>query len=114
MERNDSEKMLGSYRVGTTSVRWVDVWKEAPREVRCRLVARDFKGGDKDRDDLFAATPPWEAVRMLMSRARTGWGRKGRRRKVELIDAKKAHLNPRCDRDVYIELLAEAGAREGG
>ena len=32
---------------------------------------------------------------------------------MELIDAKKAHLNPRCDRDVYIELPAEAGAREG-
>ena len=80
---------------GPTSVRWVDVWKEALREVRCRLVARDFKGGDNDRDDLFAATPPWEAVRMLMSRVTTGWGRKKRRRKVELIDAKKAHLNPR-------------------
>ena len=86
---------------GPTSVRWVDVWKEALREARCRLVARDFKGGDNDRDDLFAATPPWEAVRMLMSRVTTGWGRKKRRRKVELIDAKKAHLNPRCDRDVY-------------
>ena len=40
-------------------------------EVRCRLVARDFKGKDKDRDDLFAATPPLEAKRMLLSRAAT-------------------------------------------
>ena len=38
------------------SVRWVDVQKA--EGVRGRLVARDFKGGDKDRDDLYAATPP--------------------------------------------------------
>ena len=25
--------------------------------IRSRLVARDFKGDDKDRDDLFAGTP---------------------------------------------------------
>jgi hypothetical protein len=30
------------------------------------MAARDFKGGDKDRDDLFAETPPLEAKRMLM------------------------------------------------
>ena len=47
--------------------------------VRSRLVARDFKGGDKDRDDLFAETPPLEGKRLLMSRAVTrrkdGWMR---------------------------------------
>ena len=32
---------------------------------------------------------------------------------MELMDAKKAHLNPRCTRDVYIELPPEAGAKEG-
>ena len=40
-------------------------------EVRSRLVARDFKGGDKDRDDLFAGSPPLEAKRLLLSRAAT-------------------------------------------
>ena len=29
------------------------------------------------------------------------------------IDAKKAHLSPRCDEDIYMELLGEAGAPEG-
>ena len=32
-------------------------------------MARDFKGGDKDRDDLFAEAPPSEAKRILLSRA---------------------------------------------
>ena len=55
------------------STRWVDVNKGTAEnmEIRCRMVARDFKGGDKDRDDLFAETPPLEAKRILMSRAVT-------------------------------------------
>ena len=60
-------------RKGPTSVRWVDVNKagEGGMEVRCRLVSRDFRGADKGRDDLFAATPSLEAKRMLLSRAAT-------------------------------------------
>ena len=48
-------------------MRWVDTNKgdTINWDVRSRLVARDFKGGDKDRDDLFAATPPLEAKKML-------------------------------------------------
>eukprot|EP00973_Karenia_brevis_P044362 6145665-Karenia_brevis.AAC.1 len=55
-------------------MRWVDTnkaWKKGDMDVRSRMVARHFKGGDKDRDDLFAETPPMEAKRMLMSRAMT-------------------------------------------
>ena len=45
------------------SVRWVDTNKgrDGKLEIRSRLVARDFKGNDKGRDDLFAETPPLEA-----------------------------------------------------
>ena len=57
------------------------------------LVARDFNaGGDRDREDLFAATPPWELKRLLLSHA---MDRRGKRvRKIMLIDVKKAHLYP--------------------
>ena len=81
-------------------------------DIRSRLVARDFKGGDKDRDDLFAETPPWEANRLLFSRFMSRRG-DGRRRKLLLIDARKAHLNSKCEEDVYIELPAECGAPPG-
>ena len=57
------------------SVRWVDVNKggEGAMEVRCcRLVARDFKGKDKGRDHLFAATPPLEAKKLLFSWLKMG------------------------------------------
>ena len=77
--------------------------------IRSRLVARDFKGADKDRDDLFAETPPLEAKRLLFSRAATMLS-DGRFRKLLFIDAKKAHLNPECEGDVYIQLPKECNS----
>jgi hypothetical protein len=96
------------------SVRWVDTNKGGAEEwiIRSRLVARDFKGEDKDRDDLFAETPPLDAKRMLLSRAATR-RRDGRWRKLMFIDARKAHLNPKCEDDVYVELPAECGVGKG-
>ena len=72
-----------------TSIRWVDTDKGDGEtwEIRSRLVARDFKGGDKDRDDLFADTPPLEALRMLLSMAAT-CRRGGRKRKLLFFDVK--------------------------
>eukprot|EP00973_Karenia_brevis_P074495 10351802-Karenia_brevis.AAC.1 len=75
-------------------------------EVRSRMVARHFKGGYRDRDDLFAEAPPLEAKRMLMSRA-TSRRHDGRRRKLMFIDVKVAHLNAECQEDVYLELPGE-------
>ena len=82
------------------STKWVKVNKgtaEAP-EMRCRLVARDFKPkGEKDRGDLFAAMPPLEAKKALFQQAvnenarNRACGREGI--KLMLIDVKKAHLN---------------------
>ncbi len=49
MERGAHRDELGVNREGPVSVRWVDQNKggEGAMEVRCRLVARDFKGKDK-------------------------------------------------------------------
>ena len=92
------------------SVRWVDTNKggdtAAEWEIRCRLVARDFKGGDKGRDDLFAETPPSEGKRLLLSRCMTR-RKDGRRRKLLFIDASKAHLNSLREDDVYVALPEE-------
>eukprot|EP00973_Karenia_brevis_P028064 3864384-Karenia_brevis.AAC.1 len=81
-------------------------------DVRCRMVAKDFEGGDKHRDDLFAETPPLEAKRFLISRAVTR-RRDGRSRKLMFIVVKKAHLNPRCEEDVYSELPEECHCPPG-
>ena len=82
-----SREMAAGKRI--VSVKWVDTNKgteEAP-EIRCRLVARDFNSGDRDREDLFAATPPWELKRLLMSHAADRAD--GAVRKMLLIDVKR-------------------------
>eukprot|EP00973_Karenia_brevis_P040952 5666663-Karenia_brevis.AAC.1 len=96
-------------------MRWVDT-KEAHMkdkcEVRSRMVAKNYKGADKGRDDLLAETPPLEAKRMLLSRAVTK-RKDGRSRKLMFIDVKKAHLNPVCEDDVYLELPEECHCPPG-
>eukprot|EP00973_Karenia_brevis_P022303 3068108-Karenia_brevis.AAC.1 len=77
-------------------MRWVDTNKNHMKgkfEVRSRMVAKNYKGKDKGRDDLFAETHPLEAKRMLFSRAVTKRD-DGKHRKLMFIDVKKAHLNP--------------------
>ena len=93
------------------SVKWVDTNKGTEEEpnIRSRLVARDFKVKDSCREDLFAATPPLELLKALLSKAVTG----DKDLKVLVIDVKKAHLNPMCDQDVFIELPLETGAKAG-
>jgi hypothetical protein len=90
------------------TVKWVDTEKLGG-VVRSRLVARDFKPrGEKEREDLFAATPPLELLKAQLSRAASKRGRK-----VLVIDVKKAHLYPKCEGEVFIELPPEAGAGPG-
>ena len=62
--------------------RWVDVNKgdwDHPY-YRSRWVARDFKGNDKSLE-LFAATPPLDALRLVLSNATT---REGPRERVHI------------------------------
>ena len=87
------------------STKWVDTDKshgEGEMLVRSRWVARDFKTrGERDREDLFCATPPLELLRFLASRAATR-AKSGRKRKMLFIDVKKAHLIPKCQEDIYM------------
>ena len=108
----DADEAWAKTGRGPVSVRWVDADKgaEGMPNIRCRLVARDFKSKDgRDREDLFAATPPLELLKCLLSKAVSG----SKRRKILVIDVKKAHLNPECDQDVYIELPPEASPGPG-
>jgi len=99
----------GKDPIGT---RWVDVNKgdEVNPEYRSRLVAQEIKR-DK-REDLFAATPPLEAKKMLMSMAVTeeigyrGNDRKGGN-KLEFIDVRRAYFHARARRLVYVKLPDE-------
>ena len=89
------------------STKWVGTDKTHGTEepmVRSRWVARDFRyPSDKDREDLFSATPPIEMMRYIISRQATR-RKDGQERNTLYLDVKKAHLAPRCEQDVYVEL----------
>ena len=80
--------------------------------VRSRWVARNFGDpSDKDREDLFSATSPIEMMRCMISRQATR-RKDGQERNTMYLDVKKAHLAPRCEQDVYVQLPAEAEVQE--
>ena len=92
---------------GPLGGRWVDTNKGDTKKpnIRCRYVAKDI-AYQKD-DSYFAAMPPLEVLRMLLSWAATGrkCGRGGK--KIMVIDARKAHLHATPDREIFVELPPE-------
>ena len=60
------------------------------------------------RPDLFAGTPPVEAIRLILSDAATGTGGDTRRTKGLMVnDVKRAYVHTKCTRDVYVQLPEE-------
>ena len=70
-------------------------------EVRCRLVAQEVNTYKEDA--FFAATPPLEALRLVLSHVATGTDG----RKIMILDAKKAHLHAYAEREMFVELPPE-------
>ena len=84
-------------------------------EIRCRIVAKEFN--TSKREDLFAATPPLEAKKMLFSFAVTegiGYqkGKKEEGMKLDFIDIRRAYYHAVARRKVYIK-LPEGDEEEG-
>jgi len=93
-------------------VRWIDINKGDVKnpKYRSRLVAMEFNCGK--REDLFAATPPVEAKKLLMSLAMTegyGYDRQGNAQelKLDFIDVRRAFFHAPCLREVYVALPTE-------
>ena len=78
-------------------------------DYRSRYVAQEIKR-DK-REDLFAATPPLEAKRILFSAAMTkgiGYMRdRSMGMKIDFIDIKRAYFHAKARRKVYVKLPDE-------
>ena len=85
------------------AVRWVDVNKgddENPN-YRSRLVAKEINTGAND--DLFAATPPIDALKILLRIA----AYRRHNTNIFFADAKRAYFNAKATRDIYIQLPPE-------
>ena len=86
-------------------VRWIDINKgdEARPNYRSRLVVQEIR-----RDphaEYFAATPPLESLRFLLSLQRTGGF--AAKMKVSFIDIKRAHWTAKVQRFIYVRLPPE-------
>ena len=83
-------------------VRWVDINKgdELSPNYRSRLVAKEYK--TDIRPDLYAATPPSECLRLMMSRMASTRGAK-----MMYADVSRAYFYAKVSRPVYVKLPDE-------
>ena len=72
-------------------------------------MAKEIKK-DK-RSDLFAAMPPVECKKILMSLAVTegiGWNKNSRKqKKIDIIDVRRAYFHAKARREIYVDLPPE-------
>ena len=67
-EKVGEHAAVAKYNVAPLDTKWIDTDKAIegePMQIRSRIVARGFKSGD--RPDLYAGTPPLEALRTILS-----------------------------------------------
>ena len=91
------------------STKWIDINKgdSTNPKYRSRNVAREI--AKSKLDGLFAATPPLEAVKTLVSLAASQRNiSKNKVKNLMLIDVSKAYFHAPVTRDVYIVLPEEA------
>ena len=90
-------------------VRWIDINKgdQYNINIRSRLVAKEFN--NKKCDDLFAGTPPVEAMRAIVSMAASGTTPKT----LMTVDVSRAYMYAKCRSEMYVEMCPEACEEEG-
>ncbi len=102
-------KVVREWWMKPISTRWLDTNKgdEAVPNYRARLVGREIKK-DK-RNDLFAATPPVESMRMLVSvcASRQGDHRHEKNFIVMTNDVKRAYFYAPVTRPIYVIIPPE-------
>ena len=99
-------RAVATERTGKAPIKvmWVDHNKgtqEKP-EIRSRLVAKEIK--TSYRPELFAATPPLEALKLLLSFAASS---QGENRCVMHNDVSRAYFHAPAVRDVFVEIIDE-------
>jgi len=107
-EKVPKEQAIGKTKV---SIKWVDVNKgdAGMPEYRSRLVGRELRRWDPFMSGTFAATPPTEALRFMLSNFMTRKVRAGKRKELVMtvLDVSRAHFHPPAEREVYIDLPPE-------
>ena len=103
-------------------MRWIDVNKGDSNKpnIRSRAVLQETKrrstlGQDGDISATFAATPPLEALRTMLSLCMSQKGLPARERRVlGFYDVSRAHFHSPAKRTMYVRTLPEDGEIKGG
>ena len=106
-EKNPIQRCLDETGKQPIGIKWNDTNKgdEERQDYRSRLVAKEIKRSNLD--EMFAATPPLEAQKMLMSLAMPQNKRRGPPLKLLFIDVKRADVHADARRPVFIRLPDE-------
>ena len=67
-EKVDEKEAVEKYEVIPADTKWVDTktaFEEEPMQIRSRMCAREFRSDD--RPDMYAGTPPSEALKAVIS-----------------------------------------------
>ena len=103
-EKVDEKEALKKYGVTPIDTKWIDTDKAfegEPMQIRSRICAREFKSDD--RPDLYAGTPPLEALKAILSIAanhKEGFS-------IMHINVSRAYFDAKAQRPVLIRLPAE-------
>ena len=103
-EKVDEKEAVAKYKITPVDTKWIDTDKAfegEPMQIRSRIVAREFKSDD--RPELYAGTPPLEALKALISIA----ANHKETFDIMHIDVSRAYFHAKAQRPVLIRLPVE-------
>ena len=103
-EKVDEKEAVAKYGITPVDTKWIDTGKAfqgEPMQIRSRMCAREFKSDD--RPDLYAGTPPLEALKAIISVAANNKNTFS----IMHIDVPRAYFHAKAQRPVLIRLPVE-------
>ena len=100
-EKVDEMEAVQKYGITPVDTKWVETdkaYEGEPMQIRSRMCAREFKSDD--RPDLYAGTPPLEALKATISIAANH----------KDIDVSRAYFHTKAQRPLLIRLTVEKWA----
>ena len=111
-EEVNERAAVAKYNVTPVDSKWVDTdkaFQEEPMQIRSRIVAREFKSGD--RPDLYAGIHPLEALNSIISIAASH----GPEFSLMHVDGSRAYFHAKAQRLVPVKLqVAHCSGKDEG
>ena len=103
-EKVNEKEAVAKYGITPVDTKWIDTDKAfegEPMQIRSRMCVREFKSDD--RPDLYAGTPPLEALKAIRSSAANNKDTFS----IMHIDVSRAYFHAKAQRPVLIRLPVE-------